>query len=376
MELKVEIAEFDDGHTPALSQNKGKSTLLAYNRHRASSKFVSVYDDLLPAPWPVRMYDYAAKRGRPWGAYVQTKDLLAFEQSGQAAWSKMLAFVESIWEVEPERAFATCATYSLVMQRARGLIGKDLEHIHGTAVWCLGSGVTNSVEYHIDYAELYRYETNVIHPPLYAGTVQVTPLGAGAMEGGDFCVNTGGIAHYAKFGYKAKLMGTQALEADLASSCDWHTVRYKTNRGILHDGDLPHLSTPVVSLPQGTLRVILGFNCFTSEVGECCIRAPEHSQAFNRTVKLYQAMAAVTGGPVPAPASGKYDKSESTPSSAAAVAGSVGVIQAPKAQLSAKEILKNPALAKLLVLAARKVKEKEKEEAAAAAAAGSVFSPL
>jgi hypothetical protein len=27
----------------------------------------------------------------------------------------------------------------------------------GTAVWCLASGVTNEVEYHIDYAELYRY---------------------------------------------------------------------------------------------------------------------------------------------------------------------------------------------------------------------------
>lgn len=28
----------------------------------------------------------------------------------------------------------------------------------GTAVWCLASGATNAVEYHIDYAELYRYQ--------------------------------------------------------------------------------------------------------------------------------------------------------------------------------------------------------------------------
>ena len=63
------------------------------------------------------------------------------------------------------------------------------------------------VEYHIDYAELYRYETNIIHPPLYAGTVQVSPLGTQSitqanktMEGGSFLVNTAGLEHYKRLG--------------------------------------------------------------------------------------------------------------------------------------------------------------------------------
>jgi len=366
-DFSIDVVEFDDGHRPALAQSK-ENTKLALNRNKTSSKFVSVYDDLLPSPWPQRIYDYAMQRGKPWGVYVLTKDLLEFESNGGGVDAdglpRMFEFAELIWQTDPERAFATCATYALVMQRARGLIGPDVNLIHGTAVWCLCSGVTNSVEYHIDYAELYRYETNVIHPPLYAGTCHMTPApvaGGAAMKGGDFCVNTGGIEHYRVFGYKAKFKGGVALEADIASSCDWQVVRYKSNRGILHDGDLPHLSTPIVSLPDppGTLRVILGFNCFTSEVGECCIRAPEHSQAFNRTVKLYQAIAAATGGAAAGP--GKYDGAATAIESRPAVGLEEGdtAARAPKSRISAQEVLKNPALARLIVQAARKVREQK-----------------
>ena len=69
---------------------------------------------------------------------------------------------------------------------------------------------------------------------------------------------------------------------------NWVTIKFKANRGIFMDGELPHLSTPVTSLPNQKKRVIIGINCFSAEVGECCQRAPEHSEAFNRTVKLYQ----------------------------------------------------------------------------------------
>ncbi len=89
-------------------------------------------------------------------------------------------------------------------------------------MWCLASGLTNQVEYHIDYAELYRftlpglpchifcrYETNIIHPPLYAGTCQVSPLAAGEMIGGDFYANSRGLDHYKEFGYKGGLFLTR-----------------------------------------------------------------------------------------------------------------------------------------------------------------------
>jgi hypothetical protein len=61
-----------------------------------------------------------------------------------------------------------------------------------------------------------RYETNVIYPPLYAGTCHLSPLNvcneidgestlsSGIMEGGDFQANTGGLKHYQKFGYKGE----------------------------------------------------------------------------------------------------------------------------------------------------------------------------
>lgn len=344
--MQVEVVDFDDGHCPALGRSDKGNTKLALNRSKHSTSFVSIFDDLLPAVWVERIYTYAVEHGRPWGVYVLTADLA--ELRGEEA---VLSRAEEIWESDPERAFAMCATYALIMQRGRGLVGADLAHIHGTAVWCLCSGVTNSVEYHIDYAELHRYETNVIYPPLYAGTCHVSPIsGPETMQGGDFCVNSGGIAHYRRFGYKAKLQDPQALQADMQSSPDWHTIRYKFNRGILHDGDLPHLSTPVHALPPGVRRVIMGFNCFTSEVGECCIRAPEHSQAFNRTVKLYQAMASATttrGG------SDHEEPGEADPEA------QIDTREINKQRLSAKEILKNPALARLLVLAARKVKAAE-----------------
>jgi hypothetical protein len=164
-------------------------------------------------------------------------------------------------------------------------------------VWCLTSDETASVQYHIDYAELYRYETNIIYPPIYAGTCHLSPLNGDAdMVGGDFQANVRGVDHYRQFGYKGKKASPEAFQEDLQSA-DWVRARYRLNRGILHDGNYPHLSTKVTYLKPGTKRVILGFNSFPAAVGECCTRAPEHSDAFNRTIKLYQTMAAL-GVPV------------------------------------------------------------------------------
>ena len=108
------------------------------------------------------------------------------------------------------------------------------------------------------------------------------------MEGGEFMVNTEGIQHYRKFGYKAKL-APDLLHEDLVQNEHWKSVKFQADRGILHSGSWPHLSTRILRLPAGKKRVILGFNSFCGDaVGECCARAPEHSDAFNRTIKLYQ----------------------------------------------------------------------------------------
>ena len=45
---------------------------------------------------------------------------------------------------------------------------------------------------------------NIIHPPLYAGTIHISPLSEaeGDIVGGSFKANTEGIDHYKRFGYK------------------------------------------------------------------------------------------------------------------------------------------------------------------------------
>lgn len=154
-----------------------------------------------------------------------------------------------------------------------------------------------------------RYETNVIHPPLYAGTCQISSLHGNELIGGDFYANSRGLDHYKEFGYKAMMKSKDELDMDIQSD-DWIKIRYKRNRGTLHDGDFPHFSSPIQFIAPGKKRVILGLNFFSASVGECCIRAPEHSDAFNRTVKLYQMMSKLGSEFGTAPG-GKY--SNSTP---------------------------------------------------------------
>ena len=94
----------------------------------------------------------------------------------------------------------------------------------------------------------------------------------------------------------------------------WVTIPYAFNRGIVHRGDLPHLSAPiehirskdsnsnsipscqpeidngtslVTSPPQS--RVIVGFNVFGHDVGARIAKAPEHSKQFRRRVRWYRA---------------------------------------------------------------------------------------
>lgn len=90
-----------------------------------------------------------------------------------------------------------------------------------------------------------------------------------------------------------KLSNPADFKDDLNNSSDWITIPYKRNRGILHDGNYPHLSTAIEYIRPEYKRVIIGFNCFTKELSECNIRAPEHSDAFNRTIKLYQMMSSI-----------------------------------------------------------------------------------
>lgn len=95
------------------------------------------------------------------------------------------------------------------------------------------------------------------------------------MRGGDFYANLNGLEHYKEFGYKGLLKPGSSVTDDVESSGDWVRIKYRSNRGILHDGDFPHFSSPVAHIAPDTRRVILGFNFFSDAVGECSTRAPE-----------------------------------------------------------------------------------------------------
>jgi len=188
-----------------------------------------------------------------------------------------------------------------------------LKQAHGVAVWALSSSPGQAVSYHVDYAELLRYEYNVTVPPLWAGTVQCSALwndrhgcqdesDEQCMRGGEFCVNLRGLAHYSEHGYKGNLSGDsaggwrrpdpKAGGVDVNEESQWVTIPYAFNRGIVHHGDLPHMSVPINGIGADgnspVSRVIVGFNVFGHDVGVRIAKAPEHSTSFRRKVRFYR----------------------------------------------------------------------------------------
>ena len=261
---------------------------------------------------------------------------------------------------------------------------------HGVAVWALSSSEGSEVRYHIDYAELLRYEHNITVPPLLAGTVHCTDFGStscslvhdggkdwkrednatGIMDGGDFAVNLGGLCHYAMHGYKGIRSGDDCggwvnpfadsvnTPAGCAASArarksnskapyhdkrtGWVTIPYFYNRAIFHDGHLPHLSTPIKSISKDVggkkkSRVILGLNVFGHDVGPCVSKAPEHSNAFRRKIKMYRVLLGKS-----APCQSADTESTVNSSNSERIAG-----------LTIESIRKNKSLSKLLILAKR-----------------------
>ena len=184
------------------------------------------------------------------------------------------------------------------------------------------------------------------------------------MVGGDFAVNLGGLKHYETNGYKGARSGDDrggwtdtTYNNDTNSTCssvphhnqqtNWVTVPYRYNRGIFHHGQLPHLSTPIKSISsfgedaennrqRSKSRVILGMNVFGHDIGPEVSKAPEHSDAFRRKIKMFRALLSKP--------SQNGDGKERT--------------STHNTKLSVEAVKKNKALSNLLVLAMReKIKE-------------------
>ena len=383
--------------------------IVRYPLHHAESPSVRVHDDVLPTELLDQLYLCTAAvyledaKPKPWGTYVTIREAVEWMDNrcdGDAGDFGIKC--ESSTE-EHRHNLAVAVIAHLLVGRKDSMLSATVppdaapdppkllrqlstnrsaaleSDAHGVAVWALSSNVGSEVRYHIDYAEQYRYERNITAPPLLAGTVQCTNfvtssddensegiIGDG-MVGGDFAVNLGGLDHYKTNGYKGARSGddrggwTDPFDGKKSSSprssaphhderTDWVTVPYRYNRAIFHHGQLPHLSTPIKSIPTSDgdagnpskkSRVILGMNVFGHDIGREVSSAPEHSDAFRRKIKMYRALL-----------------SKPSPNGD----GEERFFAQNVSKLSLEAVKKNKALSKLLVLAKReKVKQDLRE---------------
>lgn len=163
----------DDGHRPGETD---VPTQLLFQK-KTPSHFLIINDNLLSETWLNRSYEYAKDLNKPWGTYISTSEVL-----------DETIDTELLWKTNPQKAIALIATKALLFDKSKKLLPFDdivsqvdgrlnfivmisstssifpysssshLSILSVTAVWCLSSGFTNEVEYHIDYAELYRYQ--------------------------------------------------------------------------------------------------------------------------------------------------------------------------------------------------------------------------
>lgn len=284
---------FDDGHRPEnvrhLCTQISEYPIFQHQRNAQ----VHVYADALPEEIVDAAYRKTVESGQPaWGDYVtvqQAKDFWAASAAGgsSSALSSenlVVALVAHYLELslgEGKQARPSAhfdvdgnSTPSPLWNRS------DMEEqAHGVAVWGLAAQVNSEVPYHLDYAEQIRYETNVIVPPLLAGTLQCT---RDKIAGGDFLVSLEGIQHYENHGFK---QCKSSIDQE-----DMVCIPYHFNQLTCHLGNLPHASTKIEHIQGTQKRVIIGFNVFGHDVGPRVQEAPEHSEQFRRKIQAQRAV--------------------------------------------------------------------------------------
>ena len=365
------LQPFDDGHTPALAKIRElPNQLRPVDQYRPEAlrakPFMASFDYAVEAMVADLVYLESTiwtEGTNSWGAYVTIEDckkgIEASEKDGSTAATRAEEWGE-YWKQEYDKhtkneafkgdrevyrkwlALEVAIGFLFTAPRIEGTIepkprpegffDSDLHpskvlgsnpsrsNVHGFALWSLVSirNLPHGVSYHIDYAELLRYKTGIIHPPVYAGTVQCT---RGSEEcgwgGGGYYVNRGGLEHYRSCGYKGcKLDGGRGAKGITLDpkvgkeGGEWAEVPYRYRRGTWHTGELPHQSGEVFYKEEagkeeggnrgwGKTRVIIGINAFDFVIGGEVSKATEHSKAFNREVRLSQALTAQekkTGG--------------------------------------------------------------------------------
>ena len=365
----IHLIPWDDGLTPSGCNDRPGKIVRDFPRDHPKAHVI--VDQAVSKCTADQLYASAMK-AKVWGVYVSVDDLQLRNST-----SRSVPIILEVQQDEAENlelyrhALARQAIQEFLVNNLAGqevISQNDWARTHGVAVWVIASDCDDETEYHLDYAEQVRYETNVIFPPIYGATLHVSPLHndtcgetveegqrkTSLLEGGSFYVNVKGIEHYEKYGHKTRKqptrLTTDELEELSQTEPGWERVPYLYRRGILCDGELPHLSGRVRTLPTSVSssegvelpikRVIVGFNLFPSEIGACVAKFPEHSGAFNRYVRLSQAAV-------------KQTKLLSTASN--------------KGGWTLASVRANSKQAAFLKLLARKVREKDRQKSVAAA---------
>lgn len=371
----LQLRRWDDGFSP--SGCGGRACRLLRLPRPSQPRALRVVDGAVSARTADLLFSSAA-RATVWGVYVPT-DTLSLPGSAPATDRDQELENENESESEDvesyRRRLARRAVQEFLVAKATPDVvsSRDWEKTHGVAVWVIASSAGDETEYHLDYAEQVRFEANVLVPPVYGATLHVSRLhnaadapdcapqvgggcvdqveddGVMELDGGGFHVNTDGLDHYEAYGYKTRKKGkvtTDELELRGEQEPGWRRVAYKFRRGIVCDGEFPHFSGRVRSLPDCTVtaadaqggelpmkRVVVGFNLFPHEIGPFVQKYPEHSSAFNKYVKLSQTAVKQTR------------------------------LLSSDATWSLESVRKNPKQAAFIKLLAKKIKEKQRADA-------------
>jgi hypothetical protein len=107
------------------------------------------------------------------------KDIKECKDDGTTAAAQSYYSTTTGTTATKQHELAVDVVIHLLLDTARHVTEEDLLHnrIHGVGVWVfLAAKEQPQVEYHVDYVELVRYETNLIYPPLYGGTLHCSRL--------------------------------------------------------------------------------------------------------------------------------------------------------------------------------------------------------
>jgi hypothetical protein len=278
------LVDIDDGHVPENLPRDTPTKLVDYPWlfARKEEAGVHIFQGALPESLVDAAYHKTIDASQPsWGDYVTLTEVQKCWDSDDGKVDDLVTklaaqYLKLTMDSNPSLRLTKNGKATKQQDQCSALwTAEDLHVIHGVAVWALESTEGAQVPYHLDYAEQIRYESNLIVPPLMAGTLQCTK---DRLIGGDFLISLQGIPHYLRHGYKATTIDDEMIH-----------IPYQYNQLLCHYGNLPHASAKVQKIEGSQRRVIVGFNVFGHDFGALVQKAPEHSDAFRRKVQVQRA---------------------------------------------------------------------------------------